>query len=116
MHAGEQKDTLLFPEGPTGQFRDYIADEEEFQSLSSHGISHSLDNLSMEESSRKKNRTLSCFYIVFHYHHPNLRTKSWFFTILFQEVTLIALSNDACLVSQKMPQKKLMILGGEETE
>lgn len=55
MQTGEQrKDTLLFPEGPTGQFRDHIADAEEFQSLSSHGISRSLDNVSMGESSRKK--------------------------------------------------------------
>lgn len=74
-----QKDTLLFPEGPTGQFRDHIADAEEFQSLSSHGISHSLDNVSMGESSRKKNRTLFYFYIAFHcYHLPNLRMKSYF--------------------------------------
>lgn len=62
----------------------------------------------------KKNRTLFCFYIVFHYYClPNLRTKSCFFTILFQEVTLISLSNDAHLVSEKMPQWKL---GGEKTE
>lgn len=85
-----KKDALLFPKGPTGQFRDCVADAEEFQSLSGHRIYHSPENLSTGQSPRKKKKTLDFILLFmnlfFIYHHlPNLRMKSWFLPFSFRK-------------------------------
>lgn len=69
-----------------------------------------------EKASGKILELYSAFIQVSLLSCPLTSEQSPVFTILFQEVTLIAPSDDARLVSQKMPQEKLMILGGEETE
>lgn len=65
LKSTEQERCTPLPWGSAGQFRGFISDAGEFQSLSEHRINHSAENLSTGQSPRKNNK------------------KNWFYSVIY---------------------------------